>query len=240
MVRQQQQTSTKNYFISTDFFLRTILFLITLFIIILQHLLTLCEPLQTNFLDRFFTPSFGTNSWSATGLYVTCWAMLLLYLHTISLVFLDNFQIQSHPTTFVIQDIISSIFFLAWMITNVVQLSHCSKGQLAVNRNETQWKFEKPFCASIPCSIYLAPSIGSFMAMFTAIGLAGRLIGESALSKSIFFGIFNSFSISKNQFLQNSTFHSRSSSYSITKSSLRRDYLIDQTLPAIAECRNNQ
>lgn len=165
----------RNYFISTDFFLRTILFLITLFIIILQHLLTLCES-QTNVFDRFFTPSFGTNSWSATGLYVTCWAMLLFYLHTISLVFFDNFQIQFHPTAFVMQDIISSIFFLAWMITNIVQLSHCSKGQLTGNRNETQWEFEKPFCQTIPCSIYLAPSIGSFMAMFTTIGLAGRLI----------------------------------------------------------------
>jgi hypothetical protein len=59
---------------------------------------------------------------------------------------------------------------------NIIQLSDCSKRQLASDRNETQQKFEKPFCGSVPCSIYLAPSIGSFIAMFVVISLAGRKI----------------------------------------------------------------
>lgn len=199
MSNDRQEISSKNYFISTDFFLRTILFFITLFIIILQHALTLCD-LPTRFSHQFFTPSFGINSWSATGLYVTCWTVLILYLHTIFLVFFDNFQIQYHATTFVMQDIISSVFFLVWMMMNVIQLSDCSKRQLTSNRNDTQSSLRKPFCESIPCSIYLAPSIGSFMAMFTVIGLAGRMMQEELSKDSVFFlyFIFNSGSFSKN------------------------------------------
>ena len=89
------------------------------------------------FIYEFFTPSFGSNSWSATGLYITCWTMIILYLHTILLVFMDNFQIQFHATTFVIQDIITSIFFLTWTIMNIIQLSDCSRRQIAFNKNET-------------------------------------------------------------------------------------------------------
>ena len=185
----RQQTSSKNYFISTDFFLRTILFFITLFIIILQHLLTLCESSSSSsirFSQQVFSPSFGSNSWSATGLYVTCWAMVILYLHTSLLVFLDNFQIQHHPATFVIQDIISSIFFLVWMLMNVIQLSHCSKRQLAASGNGTHSNLKEPFCESIPCSIYLAPSIGSFMALFTGIGLAGKSMRDHSFESCFF------------------------------------------------------
>jgi hypothetical protein len=169
IVRKQQQTS-KNYFISIDFLLRTILFLIAIMIIIFQHVLALCKSQS----DLFFTPLLDTNSWSVVGLYVTCWTMIVLYIHTILLVFMDNFQIQFHATAFVIQDIITSFFFLTWTIMNIIQLSDCSKRQLTSNRNETQLQFERLFCASIPCSIYLAPSIGCFMAMFIAISLAGK------------------------------------------------------------------
>jgi hypothetical protein len=178
IIRQQQQLS-KNYFVSIDFILRTVLYLIVVLIIILQHVLTFCKPKYQSFdifLCEFFTPSFGNNSLSATGLYVTCWAIIILYIHTILLVFMDNFQIQFYVITFVIQDIITSIFFLAWTIMNIIQLSNCSKLHLAFSRNETQQQFKKPFCVSIPCSIYLAPSIGSFVAMFIAIGLAGKNI----------------------------------------------------------------
>lgn len=171
-----RQQPSKNYFVSIDFLLRTVLFLIAIFIIALQHVLTVCEPQSRSidtFIYEFFTPSFGTNSWSATGLYVTCWTMIVLYIHTILLVSMDNFQIQFHATTFVIQDMITSIFFLTWTIMNAIQLSNCSKGQRAWNRNETQLEFEKPFCVSAPCSIYLVPSIGSFIGMSIGISLAG-------------------------------------------------------------------
>jgi hypothetical protein len=57
---------------------------------------------------------------------------------------------------------------------NIIQLSNCSKRQLASNRNETERRFEIPFCELVPCSIYLAPSIGSFLVMFVAISLAGK------------------------------------------------------------------
>jgi len=173
---QQQQQLSKNYFVSIDFILRAILFLIAVIIIILQHVLILCKSKYHSidtFIYEYFTPSFGTNSWSATGLYVTCWAIIILYIHTILLVFMDNFQIQFYATTFVIQDTITSICFLAWTTMNIIQLSNCSKRELASNRNETERQFEIPFCGLVPCSIYLAPSIGSFLAMFIAISLAG-------------------------------------------------------------------
>ena len=177
IIREPRQLFSKNYFISIDFLLRTILFLIGIVIIIVQHMFTICQQQSRSidlYLYEYFAPSFGTNSWSATGLYVTCWSMIVLYMHTISLVFMDNFQIQFHAATFVIQDIITSIFFLAWTIVNIIQLSDCSQRHLPSNQNETQSQLEKPFCATVSCSVYLAPSIASFIAMFIAISLAGK------------------------------------------------------------------
>jgi hypothetical protein len=164
---QQQQQISKNYFISIDFLLRTVLFLIAVIIIIIfQHVLALCR-IQSQIV-------FTTNSWSVMGLYVTCWTMIVLYIHTILLTFMDNFQIQFYAMTFVIEDIFTSFFFLIWTIMNISHLSDCSKRQLAANRNETQLQFERFVCESVPSSIYLAPSIGCFIAMFIAISLAGN------------------------------------------------------------------
>ncbi len=99
---QQQQSLSKNYFVSIDFILHTVLFLTVMAIVILQHVLTLCKSQHRStdmLIDESFTPLFGTNSWLAAGLYVTCWAIVVLYIHTILLVFMDNFQIQFYATT---------------------------------------------------------------------------------------------------------------------------------------------
>ena len=83
-------SSSNHYFVSINFLLRTLLFFITLTIIILQHVFTFCKVKDRSngtLSYDYFSPSFGFNSWSATGLYVSCWITVVQYIRTFLLVF---------------------------------------------------------------------------------------------------------------------------------------------------------
>ena len=56
---------------------------------------------------------------------------------------------------------------------NILQLSDCSKRQLASNQPTTNVSFIQPFCGSIRCSAYLIPALGSFITFLSSVFLAG-------------------------------------------------------------------